>query len=191
MAAKLNIIELDRELRIDAERILSLRTALLSSALVGGLGAWTGLKFLGNLASVAIAFWAALSMFLGMTQKSRASLRAAPHLFVSSGRILNGIDSKRRVITDHILHLDYREDTAGPDNDGSPQGLYAVVNGGVICLLPDLDEHQTYMVIGRIEDKFPELQRLWARASRSGESLTTLRLNDPTPIEFTKGGSDA
>ena len=189
MLSTLNIVDRGDELIIQSERKFSRAEAIMSTVATGGFTAIIAFQVVEGMASILLAVCAASLAFLSVTRKHRKyniELRITRLKFVLRGRVGDNLRSKWNVSSWDIQWLEYQADTTGPESSYHPGGLYAILEHGSIvrfphsiCLLPDLDEPQTALIIKRIEDKFPEFRRRWARASPYGRHYTTLRLNEP------------
>lgn len=183
MRPELNVVDLDNELRIIAVRRWSLAEAAVSTSASGGFVALLASQYLERLAVVVLALGASFLAFVLARRKRAVELRVARDQFVVRGRVGDEVRPRRRVSVSGIQWLEYQDDTTGPESSHHPGGLYAVLEHQSICLLPDVDETQTAMVVERIESKFPELRRRWRGASSFGRHFTSMKLSEGKPSE--------
>lgn len=106
----------------------------------------------------------------------RVTLETRKSEFVSRGRIRGeGFKAHRTASYADIRWLEYRNESAG-DVAYIPQGLYAVLKTGSVCLLPNLDRERTIQLITRIEAKLPAFSQQWKRGSEFDGHFQTLGL---------------
>lgn len=176
----IEIVDLDDELVVNSEWRSSIPEAVVSAVVAGGCTALVLLQYVeadtifAGLASVA----AAAVAFMTARRQQSGQLRVTRNRFEARGRIGDRLGSSRAVSSSEVKWLEYQEDTTGVDNADHPGGLYAVLRWRNICLLPYADANQTYSVIERIQDKFPDLRQQWAKVSAFGQNFQTLGLAD-------------
>jgi len=173
------MIDLDDALVIRASRKPSFREGLLSAAAAGGSAGILVFSFMAKPELIAVAVLAASLAFLYAMRKKEVELRITMLEFVLRGRVGDDFGSTRSVRSADIQWLEFQEDTTGPETSHHPGGLYAVLGRRNICLLPDVDERQTALIIARIAERFPGFRRQWESASPFGKRFTSLRLNEP------------
>jgi hypothetical protein len=179
MPTVLGIVDFDDALLIRAKRMPSLTEAIVSAAAAGGFAGIAVFRFVAMPVMVAIALLAGLLGFLWAIRKRNAELRVTNLEFRLRGRVGDEFGSARSVCRADIRWLEYQEDTSGPETSHHPGGLYAVLLSRSICMLPDIDERQTAVVIERIFEKFPDFRDQWRRNSPYGQHFTTLGLDGP------------
>jgi hypothetical protein len=174
----LNISDLDRGLVVRTARIPSLAESALS-AVAAGVTIGFAVQFVATRPqAIALAFLAAAAGFFYARRTRRFELKITGSEFVAVGKVGDNPGNSRSVPIFDIRWLEYQEDTTGPEIAHHPGGLYAVMNHRSVCLLPDIDEHQTAVVIERIKAKFPGLRTQWTEPSSSGNHFTSLGLKD-------------
>lgn len=176
---ELNVIDLDEALLVTAARKRSTAEGLLSATAVGVATAIVAAFFVGKLLLVALALATGSAAFLWAVRTDRHELRITREKFVSCGRVGDNFGSIRTVDATDIRWLEHQEDTSGPETSHHPGGLYAVLELRSVCLLPELDEQQTNLIIERIKDRFPDFRGRWSGHSPFGRHFTSLGLDEP------------
>jgi hypothetical protein len=179
MATELNIIDLDDALVIRAARKPPLAEGILSAVAAGAFAAILAFHFVGLPGGIVSALLAASLVLLYARRKRNVELRITRLEFVSRGRVGDNLGSTRTACSADIQWLEYQEDTTGPGTSHQPGGLYAVLGRRSICLLPDMNEPQTALVIERIEGRFPDFKSQWENKSVFGRNFTSLGLDEP------------
>jgi len=178
-AIELNVIELRDGLLVRTERKPSSLEALLSCAVMGAFVTLVCSRFLVWWEVIVLASLSASVAFLSAKRTERFELRITRKEFAARGRVGDNLGSNRSVCAADILWLEYQESTGGADSSGHPEGLYAVVKHRSICILPDIDEKQTSLMIERIKGRFPDFRTQWADHSPFGTHFISLGPNKP------------
>ena len=173
-----DVIDSRDGLLVRTERKASLMEALLSCAVMGAFVAIACIRFLRIWEVIVLAIVSASLAFLIAKRTERFELRITRKEFVARGRVGDNLGGVRSVCTADILWLEYQEDTTGADSARHPGGLYAVVRHRSICILPDIDQKQTALIIERVKNRFPDLREQWAANSPFGSHFITLGLNE-------------
>ena len=179
METELTILDGDDALVITSTRKPSLAEVTLSAVAVGGFIAVLAFSFLNEPMVVAVSISAALLTFMYAARKKKVELRITKLEFVSRGRIGDNLGLRRTVCSADIRWLEYQEDTIGPETSHHPGGLYAVLGHRSTCLLPNVSEAQTALIIDRIKERFPDFRTRWEGQSPFGKHFTSLGLNEP------------
>jgi hypothetical protein len=143
------------------------------------MGAFVALvcsRFLVRWEVIVLASLSASVAFLSAKRAERFELRITRKEFVARGRVGDNLGSIRSVCAADILWLEYQEDTGGADSARHPGGLYAVVKHRSVCILPEIDQEQTCLMIERIKDRFPDFRSQWAGNSPFGNHFISLGL---------------
>jgi len=177
MANEIEIRDRENALVVTAKRGRSVANGILGAL---GAGTFVAIAFrhlLGTPVLVAMtALVAGLSLLLAMRQQD-AELRVTSLELKSRGRCGDSFRSTRSVSRADVRWLEYQEDTTGPETSHHPGGLYAVLSGHSVCILPYVDKQQTAEVIQRIVEKFPDLGQQWEGQSPFGQHFTSLGLD--------------
>lgn len=169
MPTELSFVNLEDALIIRTARKPSLIGVMLSVAGTGGFVLIVAFHFVNKLELSGLTLLAAILAFLFARRKRNVELRITRLEFASQGRVGDNFGSNRRVPTADIQWLEYQDDTIGPATSHHPGGIYAVLARRSICLLPDVDKQQTALILQRINDRFPEFKREWAKKSVFGQ----------------------
>lgn len=174
----LNIVDLDGLLLVQAERTLSLMDRAWSVFATATCAGSAGSFVVGNHGAVLLAILAGAINFFFARRTRKFELRVTRNELSARGRAGDNPNNLRSVPTVDIQWLEYQQDATGPENADHPAGLYAVLKHRSVCLLPDIGEQQTSLVIDRINEKYPGLRTQWAGQSAFGKNFTTLKLVD-------------
>ena len=173
-----NIIDLDEALLVRTEWTPSLWDCGLSgasSAAFFGIGSFF---VVGKFAAVAVGSLAGVMGFLFARRPRNFELRITRSEFLAVGKVGDQIGNTRSVSATEVKWLEFQSDHSGPDTAEHPGGMYAILGHRAVCLLPDVDEAQTTMVIARIGEKYPEICAQWAGRTPYGENFISLGLTD-------------
>lgn len=177
MATELRIQDYQDVLVITAKQGRSLANGALSALVTGIFVTFAFRHLLGMPTLVAVTALASGLSFLLGTRRQDAELRITNSELKSKGRFGDSFRTTRRANLADIRWLEYQEDTTGPETSHHPGGLYAVLSGRSICILPYVDEQQTGEAIHRILEKFPHLRQQWEGQSPFGQHFTSLSLD--------------
>lgn len=176
MPSEVNKIESRHQLRFAVTRTPSLLEVILGTVVPGGAVFIFASMYLEVLLAATAGICAAVIAIPLARRANRVELHVAQTELELHGRIDGSFRSGRTVRSADIQWLQYEESSDGADNSGHPSGLYAMLAHRSVCVLPYLDEKQTHTVMDLIEEKFPELQKRWARGSSFGRNFTSLGL---------------
>jgi hypothetical protein len=179
MATEVNLIDLEEALLVNGERKPQLRESILAALITGVCAAIVTSFFVGRVGVILLAALAMPFGFVSAHRSKRFELRVTRMELTSSGRVGDNFELARSVSMSEVRWLEFQNDTTGPETANHPQGLYAVLGRGSVCLLPEVDERQVASIIERIEGRFPAFRDQWHRDSDFGKHFTSLRLNDP------------
>lgn len=166
-------------LLVRTERGPSLLEALIAGTVMVAFVAIALFRYLVGWEVGVLAILGASVAFLSAKRTQRFELRITRKEFVARGRVGDSLGSIRSLCAADILWLEYQEDTTGPDSARHPAGLYAVVKHRSVCILPDIDQKQTALIIERIKERFPDFREQWASNSPFRSHIITLGLNEP------------
>jgi hypothetical protein len=176
MPTELKIRDCENALIVTAKQERSPVNGIIGALAAGMFVAIAFSHLLGTLVVVAVtALAASLGLLLGMRQQD-TELYITNSGLKSRGRYGDSFRSTRSVSCRDVRWLEYQEDTTGPETSHHPGGLYAVLSGHSVCILPYVDEEQVTEVIQRIVEKFPDLRQQWEGQSPFGEHFTSLGL---------------
>ncbi len=177
MATDLRMQDYQDTLVVMAKQGRSLANGILCALATGTFVLIAFRHFLGTLVLVAVTALASGLSFLLGTRRQDAELGITNFELKSKARFGDSFRSTRRVSLADIRWLEYQEDTTGPETSHHPGGLYAVLSGHSVCILPYVDEQQTAEIIHRILEKFPYLRQQWEGQSPFGQHFTSLGLD--------------
>ncbi len=179
MSTEVHVVEIGDALQVNVARKPSLSEGFVSAAVAIGCVAILMSSVFARPVVIVVAIAAGSIAFLHSMRKTISQLIVTKLEFVSRGKVGDNIGSMRTVCLADVQWLEYQEDTSGPESSSHPGGLYAVVGRRSVCLLPDIDEAQTALIIDRILDKFPGFRQQCRANSPFGKNFTLLGLNEP------------